>query len=196
MELQPQQWTGRRRQRVEDARLLTGLGRFVGDVAPSGRLQLAVLRSPHPAAAIRSIDTQAARALTGVVAVFTGADVAALGQAAINPLVPGLKPLPFALLAQGAVQAVASPWSPSWPTRRDRTGRRGADRRGLRARRRRRLPRMRPGLPRPGAAANRTPPSRAPTTSSTWTSPYERVAATPMEPRLWPPPASTRRRAA
>jgi carbon-monoxide dehydrogenase large subunit len=108
-ELQPQQWTGRRRQRVEDARLLTGRGCFVGDVALPGCLQLAVLRSPHPAAAIRSIDTQAARALPGVVAVFTGADMAALGQAAINPLVPGLKPLPFALLAQGAVQAVGQP---------------------------------------------------------------------------------------
>jgi len=108
-ELRPEAWIGRRRRRVEDARLLTGRGRFVGDVALPGCLHLAVLRSPHPGAAIRGIDTEAARALPGVVAVFTGADVAHLGQAAINPLVPGLKPLPFALLAQDAVRAVGQP---------------------------------------------------------------------------------------
>lgn len=108
-DLQQQPWIGRRRPRVEDARLLTGRGRFVGDVALPGCLQLAFLRSPHASAAIRTIDATAARARPGVAAVFTGADVAGLGQAAVNPLVPDLKLLPFALLAQDEAQAVGEP---------------------------------------------------------------------------------------
>jgi aerobic carbon-monoxide dehydrogenase large subunit len=63
--------------RVEDARLLRGGGRFVADIVIPGELHCAIVRSPHAHAIIRSIE--AARALTapGVVAVFSGADMAA-----------------------------------------------------------------------------------------------------------------------
>ena len=63
--------------REEDPRLLKGRGLFVNDVNLPGQSYAAVLRSPHAHADIRSIDTAAAAALPGVLAVYTGMDVAA-----------------------------------------------------------------------------------------------------------------------
>jgi carbon-monoxide dehydrogenase large subunit len=62
--------------RFEDPRLLRGEGRFVEDVNLPGQAYMYVLRSPHAHARIRSIDTTAAVATPGVIAVFTGADLA------------------------------------------------------------------------------------------------------------------------
>ena len=62
--------------RFDDARLLKGEGRFHNDVNLPGQAHLVVLRSPHAHARIRSIETAAARAMPGVVAIFTGADLA------------------------------------------------------------------------------------------------------------------------
>ncbi|WP_198383752.1 xanthine dehydrogenase family protein molybdopterin-binding subunit [Roseomonas sp. KE2513] len=67
---------GRDVPRVEDAALIRGRGRFVDDIAPPGLLHAAFLRSPHAHAAIAHIDTEAARALPGVHAVFTLDDLA------------------------------------------------------------------------------------------------------------------------
>jgi len=75
--------SGGRKGRLEDARLLTGRGRFTDDLRPAGAAQAYVLRSPHAHAEIRSIDTTAAAALPGVLAVLTGADVLADGLGAI-----------------------------------------------------------------------------------------------------------------
>src|SRR2546430_15267083 len=72
--------------RVEDKRFLTGRGRFVADIELSGALACALVRSPHAHAAIRRIDASAVRAAPGVVAVFTGADMAADGVAPMRPL--------------------------------------------------------------------------------------------------------------
>lgn len=66
---------GRAVNRLEDARLVTGTGRYLDDLAPQGCLAAAVLRSPHAHATIAGIDTAAARALPGVVAVFTAAEL-------------------------------------------------------------------------------------------------------------------------
>src|SRR5207253_6725358 len=63
--------------RLEDQRLLTGKGQFIDDRAEEGALWLVVLRSPHAHAKIVSIDTQAAVAIPGVEAVYTGADLVA-----------------------------------------------------------------------------------------------------------------------
>jgi CO/xanthine dehydrogenase Mo-binding subunit len=71
--------------RNEDPRLLRGLGSFVDDVNPPGVLHAAVLRSPHGHARIRSIDTAGAKALAGVQAVFTAADMGELNRP--SPLV-------------------------------------------------------------------------------------------------------------
>lgn len=63
--------------REEDPRLLKGRGLFVNDVNLPGQSHAIVLRSPHAHADIGSIDTSVAAALPGVLAVFTGEDVAA-----------------------------------------------------------------------------------------------------------------------
>ncbi len=68
------QLIGARVQRREDPRLITGHGRFIEDHTLPGLTHLAVVRSPHPHALILGIDTTAARALPGVLAVLTAAD--------------------------------------------------------------------------------------------------------------------------
>jgi aerobic carbon-monoxide dehydrogenase large subunit len=65
---------GERVQRKEDDRLLRGHGRFTDDIGEDA-LECAFVRSPFAAARIRSIDVSAARAMPGVVAVYTAADV-------------------------------------------------------------------------------------------------------------------------
>jgi carbon-monoxide dehydrogenase large subunit len=74
-------WIGQNMKRVEDPRLLAGQGRYIDDVALPGMLHAAALRSPHAHARIRSIDVSRARALPGVVAVMTGAEVAKVAGA-------------------------------------------------------------------------------------------------------------------
>ncbi len=62
-------------ERVEDERLLTGRGRYLADVVRPGMLHAAFVRSPHAHAHVRAVDAGAARALPGVVAVLTAADL-------------------------------------------------------------------------------------------------------------------------
>jgi carbon-monoxide dehydrogenase large subunit len=71
--------SGRAIPRVEDGELLVGRGRFVDNVAGAGAATLAFQRSPHAHARIVAIDADAARALPGVLAVYTGAELAAAG---------------------------------------------------------------------------------------------------------------------
>jgi len=59
--------------RVEDARMLTGRGRYVDDREPNAA-RMVVVRSPHAHARIRAVDVAAASAMPGVIAVLTGAD--------------------------------------------------------------------------------------------------------------------------
>lgn len=61
--------------RREDPRLLTGKGHYTDDVQLPGTVALAILRSPHAHARIRSIDARRARSMPGVVAVYTGRDL-------------------------------------------------------------------------------------------------------------------------
>ena len=61
--------------RVEDARFITGRGRYLDDIKLPSMTHMAILRSPYAHARIRSIDTAAATAMPGVLAVFTGADI-------------------------------------------------------------------------------------------------------------------------
>jgi len=75
---------GRPLRRKEDWRLLTGRGRFSDDINLPGQAYAVMVRSPHPHARIRAIDSAAARTQPGVLAIVTGADRA----------VAGLKPIP------------------------------------------------------------------------------------------------------
>ena len=62
--------------RTEDRRFMTGKGKYTDDIKLVGMTYAHILRSPYAHARVVSIDTAAALALEGVVAVFTGADVA------------------------------------------------------------------------------------------------------------------------
>ena len=67
---------GESRLRHEDAALLTGEAKFIDDLQIPGALWVACVRSPHAHARITGIDTSAALATDGVVAVYTGDDLA------------------------------------------------------------------------------------------------------------------------
>ena len=74
-------WIGATPLRVEDEALLRGRGRFIDDLSPvPGAMHLALVRSPFAHARIRGIDTAAALASPGILAVLTGADLAAVGR--------------------------------------------------------------------------------------------------------------------
>jgi aerobic carbon-monoxide dehydrogenase large subunit len=62
--------------RKEDFRFITGKGQYTDDINRPGQSYIHFLRSPHAHAKIRSIDTKAASAMPGVLAVLTGADFA------------------------------------------------------------------------------------------------------------------------
>ncbi|MFC6490447.1 xanthine dehydrogenase family protein molybdopterin-binding subunit [Nitratireductor sp. GCM10026969] len=66
---------GARVARKEDKRFITGLGRYVDDMVVPGMKQAVFVRSPHAHAAIKSIDTAAAKDMPGVVDVLTGAQL-------------------------------------------------------------------------------------------------------------------------
>src|SRR5207342_654027 len=66
---------GQRVKRREDNALLRGQGTYVDNMAPPGTLSLVLVRSPYAHAKAKSIDVSAAKALDGVVAVFTAADL-------------------------------------------------------------------------------------------------------------------------
>ncbi|MBX3535121.1 MAG: molybdopterin-dependent oxidoreductase [Xanthobacteraceae bacterium] len=86
--LKPGLWIGRSVERIEDASLLTGRGRFIDDLGErTGTLHAAILRSPHAHAKISRIDVSAARAHPGVAAVITADDITRLA----NSLVVGVK---------------------------------------------------------------------------------------------------------
>src|SRR5215468_7238967 len=72
-------YIGRPLPRFEDLRLVAGRGRFTDDFAFDRQAYAAFVRSPHPHARIRSIDTNSVAKLPGVIAVFTAKDYAAAG---------------------------------------------------------------------------------------------------------------------
>ncbi|MFL5251724.1 MAG: xanthine dehydrogenase family protein molybdopterin-binding subunit [Rhodopila sp.] len=66
--------------RKEDPTLLRGEGRYSDDINLPGQVYAVMVRSPYAHGAIRSIDTAAAKAMPGVLAVLTGADLVAAGM--------------------------------------------------------------------------------------------------------------------
>ena len=93
--------------RREDPRLIAGQGTYVDDIKLVGMLHLELVRSPYAHANINSIDTSAARAVDGVVAVYTGEDLAEqLGSLICGWIVPDTKEVPHPPLAVGKVRCV------------------------------------------------------------------------------------------
>ena len=100
--------------RVEDARFLRGLGRYVDDMPAANATRMVLLRSPHPHARIRTIDAEAARTMPGVLLVLTAADIPELGL--IRCVTPRhrrdgqpLTQTPWRMLAARVVRYVGDP---------------------------------------------------------------------------------------
>jgi len=120
--------------RVEDHRLLTDAGRYTADLSRAGQLHGVFLRSPHAHAVLTTIDTAAALAQPGVVAILTGGDVRESGFG-MMPAAPVVSPsgrkllVPqYPALAQDPSSTrwrrSASPISTTCPRRRSASGRR------------------------------------------------------------------------
>jgi carbon-monoxide dehydrogenase large subunit len=97
--------------RVEDLRFLRGAGRYVDDIECPNAAHLIVVRSPHAAAAIRAIDTRAAKDAPGVLVVLTAADIADVGllRTVVTRTRPDGSPMvapPYPMLAQGEARFV------------------------------------------------------------------------------------------
>ena len=99
--------------RKEDKKFLTGKGRYTDDINRAGQIYAYFVRSDVAHANIKSIDTKAASAASGVVAVYTGEDVAAdgIGGPICGWVVPNrdgsaTHEPPHPLLAQGKVRFV------------------------------------------------------------------------------------------
>jgi aerobic carbon-monoxide dehydrogenase large subunit len=95
--------------RCEDPRLITGSATYVDDIQIAGMQYACVVRSPHAAAKIRSVNTSAARALPGVMAVFTGADTKQVGAVPCAASLPGLRVPHHHILAVDRVYFVGHP---------------------------------------------------------------------------------------
>jgi carbon-monoxide dehydrogenase large subunit len=108
-----QRYTGTSVKRAEDPRILTGAGRYVDDIKLPGMLHAAFVRSPLAHARVLSVDASAARALPGVVAVLTGADLETMtvpGQDPLLAMMGGAGPMPeYTLLATDKVRFVGDP---------------------------------------------------------------------------------------
>jgi carbon-monoxide dehydrogenase large subunit len=94
----PTKMFGQSLKRREDPRLITGKGNYVDDIKLTGMAHAAILRSPYGHAKITSIDASAARQLPGVIAIFTGEDIA-----------KEQNPLPCAWAAGGVQNNVNTP---------------------------------------------------------------------------------------
>jgi len=96
--------------RIEDRPLVTGHGLYAGDVSFPHQLHMRIVRSAHAHARIVAIDTVAARALPGVVAVWTVDDIADLPPIDFrDPSAEALKPYRQPVLARGRVRYVGDP---------------------------------------------------------------------------------------
>ena len=109
----PGAYVGSRVKRLEDPRLVLGKGRYVADFALPAMAHMAVLRSPHAHARIRSIDVQEARRMEGVLLILTGADL----HGTIPPfrveldarIHPSFKPCDWHVLTWDKVRHVGDP---------------------------------------------------------------------------------------
>src|SRR6266699_1286631 len=108
-----ERYTGASIKRSEDLRILTGAGRYVDDIRLPGMLHAAFVRSPLAHARVLSVDVSAARALPGVAAALTGAELEAITVPGPDPLVAllgGAGPTPeFTLLATDKVRFAGDP---------------------------------------------------------------------------------------
>src|SRR5580704_3062577 len=100
---------GQRIRRREDPRLITGTATYVDDIKMPGMHYACIVRSPHAAAKIRSIDISKAAAHPGVAAVFIGKDTEKVGPVPCGASLPGLRVPHHYVLAIDRVYFVGHP---------------------------------------------------------------------------------------
>jgi carbon-monoxide dehydrogenase large subunit len=97
-------------ERIEDLRFLRGRGEYVGDLRRPGMLHAAILRSPIAHGKIRGVDATAARAMAGVHAVITAAEIGAVPRIPLRLLpLPGTERFLQPVIAAERVRYVGEP---------------------------------------------------------------------------------------
>lgn len=102
-------WVGKKLKRKEDPRLIQGISHYTDDLKMAGMVYCVLVRSPHAHAEIKAIRTDAARALPGVVAVFTGEDTSGVGPVPCAMQMPDLKIPRHPVLGTGRVRYLGEP---------------------------------------------------------------------------------------
>ncbi|HUA18699.1 MAG TPA: xanthine dehydrogenase family protein molybdopterin-binding subunit [Bryobacteraceae bacterium] len=100
---------GKRIRRREDPRLITGTATYVDDIQMPGMHHACIVRSPHGAAKIRSINIKPALDFPGVAAVFTGRDTEKVGPVPCGASLPGLRVPHHHILAIDRVYYIGHP---------------------------------------------------------------------------------------
>ncbi len=100
---------GKRIRRREDPRLITGTATYVDDIQMPGMHHACIVRSPHGAARIKSINVKPALEFPGVAAVFTGKDTEKVGPVPCGSSLPGLRVPHHHILAMDRVYFVGHP---------------------------------------------------------------------------------------
>jgi carbon-monoxide dehydrogenase large subunit len=100
---------GKRIRRREDPRLITGTATYVDDIQMPGLHHACIVRSPHGAAKIKSINIKPALDFPGVAAVFTGKDTEGVGPVPCGASLPGLRVPHHHILAMDRVYFVGHP---------------------------------------------------------------------------------------
>ena len=106
---QVEKLVGKRIRRREDPRLITGTATYVDDIQMPGMHYAAIVRSPHAAARIRSIDTKEAAETPSVAAIYTGKDTIKVGPVPCGASLPGLRVPHHYILATDRVYFVGHP---------------------------------------------------------------------------------------
>jgi carbon-monoxide dehydrogenase large subunit len=103
-------YIGERRKRIEDVPFLTGTGEYASDLRFEHMAELAIVRSPHPHARIVRVDTAPARAVPGVIAVFSARELPeVLKPLPGSPRAPGSRFVAPTPLAADVVRFVGEP---------------------------------------------------------------------------------------
>jgi aerobic carbon-monoxide dehydrogenase large subunit len=103
-------WIGQSVERLEDPPLVRGRARFAGDISFPHQLHMRVVRSNHAHGRIGSIDVAAARAVPGVAAVWTAADIADVPPIDFREgRIPAFEPYRQPVLATDTVRYVGEP---------------------------------------------------------------------------------------
>jgi aerobic carbon-monoxide dehydrogenase large subunit len=107
--VKPETLVGKKIRRREDPRLITGTATYVDDIKMPGMHHACIVRSPHAAARVKSLNVKPALECPGVVAVFTGEDVKDSPAVPCVAHLPGLRLPLHHMLAQDRVYFVGHP---------------------------------------------------------------------------------------